>query len=272
MEAEGTTCIYGIRWSNWAATLSRRFDIIVAMILFLAVMAAFHLHFMLIAGDWDFWVDWKDREFWVTRTPIVAIMFPAALHYIFWERFRLPIGATFAIVCLMVGEWIVRIFGFHMWSYFPFSEIWPATMIPGAIVLDCALLLTGNFFLTAVIGGMGFALMFFPSNWPMLAAYHLPLEVMKGTLVSVGDYIGYAYTRTATPEYLRAIERGTLRTFGGHSAAVASFFSAFACILMYCAWWFVGMGFAQVITFPNRLKQMMGFKKALRPQSAEVTV
>lgn len=249
--------IYGVKWSKWAATLSRRFDFIVAPILFLAVMAAFHLHYMLLAGDWDFWVDWKDRQWWVTLTPIVAIVFPAALHHIFWEKFRLPFGGTFAIVCLMFGEWMTRIFGFHIWSYFPYSMIWPSMLIPGAIVLDVVLLLTGNFFLTAVFGGIGFAVLFYPSNWPMLAPYHLPVEMMGG-VASVADYIGYGFTRTTTPEYLRMIERGTLRTFGGHSAWVASAFAGFACSLMYIAWWYVGMLMVRVVTVPNKLKHLFG--------------
>lgn len=78
------------------------------------------------------------------------------------------------------------------------------------------------------------------------------------SLVSVGDYIGYAYTRTSTPEYLRFIERGTLRTFGGHSAVVSAFFSGFVCILVYLLWWYIGMAFARVTTLPNRMKSFMG--------------
>ncbi|MGL3104104.1 methane monooxygenase/ammonia monooxygenase subunit A [Bradyrhizobium sp. BR 1432] len=42
------------------------FDLLVAAILFLAVSGAFHLHYMLTAGDWDMWIDWKDRQWWVT--------------------------------------------------------------------------------------------------------------------------------------------------------------------------------------------------------------
>ena len=266
-----TVQLYGVTWSKWSAALSRRLDFIVAIILFLAVTAAYHLHFMLVAGDWDFWVDWKDREYWVTLTPIVAITFPAALQYVFWEKFRLPFGATFAAVCLVFGEWMNRIFGFHLWSGFPLAFIWPATMIPGAIVLDVALLLTGNFLLTAIFGGMGFALLFYAENWPMLAAYHLPMQAMN-SLVSVADYMGYAFTRTATPEYLRFIERGTLRTFGGHSAVVASFFSGFVCVLMYLAWWYIGMALSKVITVPNKFKTLMGLKADPRPKVESLAV
>jgi methane/ammonia monooxygenase subunit A len=100
-------------------------------------------------------------------------------------------------------------------------------------------------------------LLFWPANWVMLAAYHPPVEVM-GNLASVADYIGYAFTRTATPEYLRFIERGTLRTFGGHSSVVSSFFAGFLCILTYLVWWFLGLALTKVLTVPNKMKKYMG--------------
>jgi methane/ammonia monooxygenase subunit A len=65
------------------------------------------------------------------------------------------------------------------------------------------------------------------------------------------------------------IERGTLRTFGGHSAVIASFFAGFASTLMYIAWWYMGMLLARIIWVPNKLKSAMGFKKDRR-QSAQV--
>ena len=124
-----TVLIYGRRWSTENAALSRTFDILVVIIMFIAVTAAFHLHFMLTVGDWDFWVDWKDRQYWVTVTPVLLITFPAALQYVFWEKFRLPIAATVAMLALTVGIWISRTLGFELWSYFPLSLVWPATMI-----------------------------------------------------------------------------------------------------------------------------------------------
>lgn len=269
--AQQTVKLYGVKWTRESAEISRVFDLVVAVILVLAVSGAFHLHYMLLAGDWDFWVDWKDRQFWVTIVPIVAITFPAALQYIFWEKFRLPFAATFAVICLMFGEWMNRYFGFHVWSYFPMSMVWPSMLIPSALVLDMVLLLTGNFLLTSISGALLFALLFYPSNWPMLAAYRLPIEVMD-QLVSVGDYIGYAFTRSATPEYLRFIERGTLRTFGGHSAVIASFFAAFVCMLMYIAWWYLGKFLARIPTVPNRLKGFMGLQGRPRRGSLEAGV
>jgi methane/ammonia monooxygenase subunit A len=248
----------GLKASPEMVKLSRIFDWLVVAIVFLAVLAGFHIHSMLTVGDWDFWVDWKDREYWVTFTPVLLITFPAAMMYVFWEKFRLPIGATLCAVALVLGQWATRYFGFHTWSYFPMSFIWPATIIPGALVLDMVLMWTGSGLLTAIVGGWAFGLIFAGSNWPMLAAFHLPVEVMKSEVASVADLIGYSFTRTATPEYLRMIERGTLRTFGGHSTAVAAFFSGFMCILMFLVWWYIGMALAKVVTVPNRIKQAMG--------------
>ncbi|MGL3104103.1 methane monooxygenase/ammonia monooxygenase subunit A [Bradyrhizobium sp. BR 1432] len=67
----------------------------------------------------------------------MAITFPAALQYVFWTKFRLPIAATFAVVCLLFGQWINRYFGFHLWSYFPMSEVIPALLMPGALSPRC---------------------------------------------------------------------------------------------------------------------------------------
>jgi methane/ammonia monooxygenase subunit A len=74
----------------------------------------------------------------------------------------------------------------------------------------------------------------------------------------VGDLIGYVYPRSSTPEYLRIIERGTLRTFGGHSAVVSAFFSGFLCILMYFVWWHFGMLMSTTAYIPNKIKKWMG--------------
>jgi methane/ammonia monooxygenase subunit A len=217
---------------------------IVVVVVFLVLITAFHLHAMLTLGDWDFWVDWKDRRFWVTITPILGITFPAAVQYLTWEKFRLPLGATACCVSLVFGEWVVRAHGFYGWTYFPFSMIWPSTLIPGAIILDSVLLLSRNFLITGIIGGSLFGLVFYPANWIMLAPYHLPVE-NAGVLMSVADVIGFEYIRTGTPEYLRLIEAGTLRTFGTDVVPVSAFFSAFVCSLVYMVWWFVGKWFSK---------------------------
>lgn len=185
-----------------AAKFSRKLDFLILPIVVFAIMAAVHIHFMLTGGDWDFWVDWKDRQFWITVSPIVLMILLAPLQAIFWTHFRLPIGATVAGLLLILGEWINRYFGFFLWSHFPISLVWPATVLAGCMFLDLVLGLTRNYLMVTVFGALGYALLFPAANWYMLAPYRLPME-LQGSLVSMADYIGFHFARTATPEYLR---------------------------------------------------------------------
>lgn len=221
------------------AYIDRMFDIIIVLNLFMLMVAAFHIHELLTAGDWDFWTDWKDRRWWLVVTPITLITFPAAISAVLWIGFRLPWACTLLVLALLLGQWIGRYVQFHMWGYYPLNFVWPATLVPCAILLDVTLMMTRSYLFTAVIGGMLWAIAFYPANWALLAPFHLPVD-HGGTLMSLADLQGYEYVRTGTPEYLRIIERGTLRTFGGHVATVSAAFAGFVCIMMYLAWWFFG--------------------------------
>jgi len=77
-------------------------DWMLLVLLFFAVLGGYHVHFMLTAGDWDFWVDWKDRRMWPTVVPILGVTFCAAAQAFFWVNFRLPFGATFAVLGLLI--------------------------------------------------------------------------------------------------------------------------------------------------------------------------
>lgn len=226
-----------------AAKFSRTIDYLLFFVLFFVFLGGYHIHFMLTAGDWDFWVDWKDRRLWVTVTPIMAITFCAAVQYMLWEKFRLPVGATLVILGLLFGEWVNRYFNFWGWTYFPVNFVWPTSLVPSAIALDVILLLSRSYLLTALIGGLLFSLLMYPTNWPHLAPFHVPVEY-HGNVMSVADLIGYYYVRTGTPEYIRMVEKGTLRTFGKDVAPVSAFFSGFICVLIYFWWHFVGRWFA----------------------------
>ncbi len=128
-------------------------------------------------------------------------------------KFRLPLGATLCIACLLIGTWIAGIFAYHLWNYFPINEVLPATMLPSALVPDAILMLSNSLTVTSNFGGMAFALLFYPSNWPIFGMFHVPLEY-GGAQLTVADLFGFEYIRAGTPEYLRLIERGTLRTYG----------------------------------------------------------
>ncbi len=227
-----------VRSAAEAVQVSRSIDIILIFAAFLILCGGFHVHAMLTMGDWDFWTEWKDRRLWVTVTPIMCITFPAAIQAMLWERLRIPFGATFVILGLIFGEWINRYFNFWGWTYFPMNYVWPAAMTAQAIWLDVVLLLTNSYALTAIVGGLGFSLLFFPTNMPMYAPLHLPVEY-NGVVMSVADIQGYNYVKTGTPEYIRMVEKGTLRTFGKDVVPVSAFFSGWVCILIYFIWhWF----------------------------------
>ena len=154
----------------------RQFDIVLVILMFFLFMGLYHIVAMLTVGDWDFWVDWKDRRWWILLTPVILISMPAAVQYIFWEKFRLPLAATLLTLCLVVAEWLNRVVNMHGWAYFPLDFIWPSTLIPSGIALDVVLLLTGSYVMTAIVGGGLWSLLFYPTNWVMLARYMVPIN------------------------------------------------------------------------------------------------
>ena len=224
-------------------------------------MGAIHLHVLLLAGDWDLFTDWKDRQYWPLITPVVMIMFPAALQAGFWSYFRLPIGATVGAVCLMLAVSITRPIQFMVWTDYPLSLVLPAQMIAGALVLDMVLLIFRNVLFTAILGGFAFAFLFYPSNYIIMAPFYVPVE-HQGMIASMADMLGYIYPRSATPEYIRLIERGTLRTFGDSASWVSALFAGFICIFMHYAWWKLGLVMSTMKFLPNNAKVMalMGVK------------
>ena len=62
------------------ARLTRAYDYLILVLALFLFIGAFHLHVALTAGDWDFWQDWKDRQWWPLVTPLMMITFPAAVQ------------------------------------------------------------------------------------------------------------------------------------------------------------------------------------------------
>jgi len=247
--------------SPQAAHFSRVFELMVVAAIILLFTGAIHLHVLLLAGDWDLFLDWKDRQYWPLLTPVVMIMFPAALQGIFWTFFRLPIGPPVGATCLMVAVCITRPASFMWWTDYPLNLVLPAQMIAGAIVLDVFLLVFRNALFTAIFGGFAFAFLFYPSNYTIFAPFYVPVS-HQGMMASMADLIGYVYPRSATPEYIRIIERGTLRTFGDSASWVSALFGGFICIFMHYAWWYLGVTMSSMKFLPNNTKVMalMGTK------------
>nr|ABU88152.1 methane monooxygenase subunit beta [Methylacidiphilum fumariolicum SolV] len=209
---------------------------------FLSFVGGYHIHQMLLAGDWSFWTDWKDRMWWPVVAPIADIAFPAAVQSILWTKFKMPIGATFCTVGLFFGQWMNRYWNFWGWGTYPLNFVFPETLIPQAVVLDGVLMISNNFVVTALVGGELWGWLFYPTNWPMIAPYHVPVEYY-GQLMSMADLIQYEYIRTSTPEYIRMVETGTMRSFAGGVLGVSAFFSGFVSACMYFLWWFFGKFF-----------------------------
>ena len=246
------------------AGYSRTFDYLIVVIAAFLVWSVTHIHFLLFAGDWDFFIDWKDRQYWILITPIVSIMSAAAFQAIFWSLFRLPFGATASALLFLIGVWIVR---YHSWegmAYFPLSLVVPGTSLVGAMALDLILVLSRTWVITAVFGGIIYGLSFFPTNWIYMAPYFQPAEHM-GSMASVGDIIGYVFPRSGTPEYIRIIERGTLRTFGDSPNWVSAFFSAFVCMFAYSVFWWMGVAacIPKYIPVGYRFKALYGAETAV---------
>jgi methane/ammonia monooxygenase subunit A len=218
-----------------AASAIKIADLLLMIALFLIMIGGYHVYAMLTMGDWDLWVGLKDRRFW----PILLVTFPATAQYIFWENFRLPFGATFLCLALLTGEWINCYVSFSSLPFYPITLCWPTSIIPMALYVDIVLLLSKSWIVTAVVGAMGFSLLMYSNNWVILAPFNQASE-QYGTLMSLGDVIGFHYFGPSMSDHTRIIERGAMRTFGKDVVGVAAFFAGFVSIIIYFVWWNVG--------------------------------
>jgi methane/ammonia monooxygenase subunit A len=107
------------------------------------------------------------------------------------------------------------------------------------IFIDYVLLKTKSFVLTSVIGGMGFAFIFWFTNYIMLSPVLQPVSFMGHTL-TVADVQGIEYLRSQTPEYLRLVQQGSLRTFLGETLYVSLVFGATMTVVGYWIGQFIG--------------------------------
>ena len=214
-------------------------DLLAIPLVVLLFAGIFSFHFALLVGDWDYWVDWRDRRWWPLVTPLAITVLPAVFSYVLWDKLRLPLGGTLTILCLTFAAWISRYLNFHLFADFPMNFVWPSTYIGLGLILDCMLLLTRSFFWTGLFGGFAVGAFLYPLNWSMLAPFQVPVE-MHGTMLTVADTLGYEYIRTAIPEYVRIIEESTLRTFGEAVTPLTAVFAGFLNILNYWFWLWIG--------------------------------
>jgi methane/ammonia monooxygenase subunit A len=222
-----------------ARSYYRRFDGILIIVLFSFLALGISIHYALTAGDWDYWIDWRDRRWWPLVTPLSLMMFIGGFVYPIWKAFRLPVIATAVTTLLCLVSWVSRYFNFGQFTDFPLSFTFPSTYIGLGVIFDSVLIMTRSLLISAIVGPFLFGALIWPLNWPLFAASKVPVEY-SGTLVSVADLMGYQYIRTTTPEYLRIIEESTLRTFGGSVTPLTAVFSAFVAVIGYSLFLLLG--------------------------------
>jgi len=220
--------------------LEKHTDTFLLTVLVFAIAGAVPFVMAVTMGDWEYWVDWKDRRYWPLVPIVLLIIFPAALSAAFWTKFRLPIACTTAVLLYSLVRWGSAYLNFHVFAGFPLSFVWPSVFIPMAIILDCSLLLTRSVFLTGLGGAFMWGILVYPVNWPMLAGFHEPINY-HGEMLTGADLLGYEYIRTGLPEYVRVVERSVLRTFGDAVTPLTAVFAGFVSILVFYIFWMIGM-------------------------------
>ena len=219
--------------------LERSVDVFILTAVVFAIAGAVPFVMAVTMGDWEYWVDWKDRRFWPLVPIALLLIFPAGLSAVFWKRFRLPMACTITILLYSLLRWASTYLNFHIFAGYPISFVWPSVFIPMAIILDCTLLLSRSVFVTGAIGGFLWGILVYPANWPMLAGFHEPINYY-GEMLTAADLLGYEYIRTGLPEYVRIVERTVLRTFGDAVTPLTAVFAGFVCVIMYYVWWNIG--------------------------------
>ncbi len=175
------------KWIDW------KWDLVFWVTAIFVVAGAADITKQLFAGDWDFWTDWKDPQWWPVITAFATIIIPSALQYIQWAAWRFPTGATYTSVCFFLAAWVGRYFQWHVAESYPMNFVWPISTVCAAIILD----------------------------WLLMKQ-------------------GIVYIRSQTPEYLRLIERGALRSFLGETQYVSLAFGGTVAIAGYWIGQFIG--------------------------------
>jgi methane/ammonia monooxygenase subunit A len=212
--------------------IDRTWDAVFWITAIFVVAGAADITKLLFAGDWDFWTDWKDAQWWVVVTAFATIIIPSALQWIQWVAWRFPTGATYTAVAMFLAAWVGRYFQWHVAEYYPMNFVWPISIVGAGILLDWLLMKTRSFVLTSLIGGPIWAIAVWGFNYVPLAPFLEPAHFMDNVL-TVADVQGIAYIRTQTPEYLRLIERGALRSFLGETQYVSLLFASSVAVLGY---------------------------------------
>lgn len=208
----------------------KKADFLTLLFLFLITISGYDIYSKLTPIDSILWVNDQDRQFWPIVVPIVQISILACAQYIFWDGFRLPIGATFVCLALLTGEWIDRYVSFWGWTFYPITLVWPTSIIPMALYIDIVLLLSKSWIVTAIIGVMGYSPLMYSNNWVILAPYDQPVE-QYGFLLTLGQVMGLRYNHPSTLEIYMWFFPGIV---GGRI-----FFAGFISMIVYVVSWHI---------------------------------
>ena len=119
--------------------IDRTWDVVFWITAIFIVGGAADITKLLFAGDWDFWTDWKDPQWWPVVTAFATIIIPSALQWIQWVAWRFPTGATYTCTCLFLASWIGRFFQWHIAETYPLNFIWPISTVPSISAMTAGL-------------------------------------------------------------------------------------------------------------------------------------
>jgi len=226
----------GHRYASW------KWDAVFWVTAIFIVAGAADITRLLFAGDWDFWTDWKDFQFWPVISPFAFIIIPSTLQHIQWLAWRFPTGFTYTACCLFLASWIGRVASWEYFLWYPLNFVWPATIVPAGIICDWIMLKTKSFLLTSFLGAGAFTFIWYISNYVTVAPFLQPTDLM-GYTVTIADVQGFEYLRTQTPIYIRNdfIENGSLRTFLGEIIYTSMFMGWTVAVIGY----WIGQGISR---------------------------
>lgn len=215
------------------------FAILAAILPFmiLPVVVAFNV----IASDWTFWTDWKDRVYWPLMTAAPTLLGLAAVQYVGWRHFRLPFATLTAVITVALSQFAFHL-GHGQFMGFPSNFTWTGTIIPLALLLDAILIASGRIGLAGSVGAFAYGALFYQANAILIQPFLQAVDV-AGAVLTVANLQGFSYQRSSVPEYLRIVQVGKIHSFAGQSGIIASLFTGLLCIAAYWA----GVGLARLL-------------------------
>lgn len=197
----------------------------------------------VVAGDWNYWADWKDRVWWPLYTTATTIPILAAMQYIGWRLFRLPLATAIAL-SMSLGVYVISAIGMQGLTAYPFNFAWFGTILPGALLLDVVLVLSGgSIVVTAIVGGFAYGGLFYAANLFLVSPFLQPV-VLHDKLLTLANVQALEYHRSAIPEYMRVVEMAGQQTLGGLAGVFASLFTGALCMALYALGVLLGWFFA----------------------------